>query len=80
MSTVPRPATVDEICAATGLGRRQVFRLVRAGRIPGAIVNGRLIVTRAQFDRLIAEGIAPPRNAPADHPLYPADFIRKRAS
>ena len=75
MTDTPKPATLDELMCATGLGRNQVFRLIRAGRIPGAIVNGRVVVTRAQFDRLITEGIAPPKHTPE-----PVDFIRKRAS
>lgn len=56
---VPKPATVAEIMAATGLGRNQVYRPTREGRMPGTIIAGKIVVTRNQFEELLRTGIRP---------------------
>ena len=71
MTDIPKPATVAEICAATGLGRNQVYRLIREGRVPGAIVGRKPVVVRGQFDELIRHGIAPKRE-----PVNPVRKVR----
>lgn len=83
MTDIPKPATVEEVMAATGLGRMQVYRLTDEGRIPAQIIRGydgqfrKFVMTRGQFEQLIRDGIAPPKPKPTDHPLAPSSFIRK---
>lgn len=65
--------SVERVMALTGLGRRQVFRLVREGRIPGAVVGRKIVITPGQFEQLQREGIRPERTPEA------ASFIRRVA-
>lgn len=72
--------SIDAVCAATGLGKRQVLRLTREGRIPAQIVGRTFVMTDLQLEQLRRDGIAPSRTARAEHPLMPSDFIRRKAS
>ena len=69
MKNVP----LEAVCVATGLGKRQVLRLTREGRIPATIISRRFVMTAAQFEQLQREGIAPKREAVAP------SFVRRIA-
>lgn len=77
------PVKVEAVMAATGLTKRQVFRLVRQGRIPASIVAGKFIMFPPQFDQLMHDGIGPepepePEPTPIDNPLAPERFFKTR--
>jgi hypothetical protein len=67
--------TVEEVCAATGLGPRQVYKLTREGRIPAALLEDKrgyvkdFVMTRVQFEQLMREGIGPKRPEPSSSML-----------
>lgn len=60
MVTTNRPErqtmTVEECALRLGIGRTTCYAAVRAGVIPSIRILGRVVISRAAIDRLLAEG------------------------
>lgn len=48
--------TVEECARRLGIGRTTCYAAVRAGVIPSIRILGRVVISRAAIDRLLAEG------------------------
>ena len=48
--------TVEECARHLGIGRTTCYAAVRAGVIPSIRILGRVVISRAAIDRLLAEG------------------------
>jgi hypothetical protein len=64
----PRPVTIEEVMAATGLGPYQVRADVRAGLLPGRMRGARLVCPRGLWERYLA-GDWTPRPQPQPVPM-----------
>lgn len=60
--------TVDEGCAALGIGRTKFYLLASEGKIDLRKVGGRTVATAASLRRLVEEA----------EPYDPAEFLSKR--
>lgn len=51
--------TVEECARRLGIGRTTCYAAVRAGVIPSIRILGRVVISRAAIDRLLADGELP---------------------
>lgn len=51
--------TVEECALRLGIGRTTCYAAVRAGVIPSIRILGRVVISRAAIDRLLADGGLP---------------------
>lgn len=56
--------TVEECAHRLGIGRTTCYAAVRAGVIPSIRILGRVVISRAAIDRLLAEGRMPLADEP----------------
>ncbi len=49
-----RALHVDEFCALYGIGRTKAYDLIKAGRLPSVLVDGRRLIPRDAAEALIA--------------------------
>lgn len=52
--------TVDETAIELGISRNAAYEAVKRGEIPSIRIGRRLLIPKAAFDRMLAEGFAPP--------------------
>lgn len=80
MAITPPPKrqtmTVEECARHLGIGRTTCYAAVRAGVIPSIRILGRVVISRAAIDRLLAEGRLP--LADEAIPATRADSRRRR--
>lgn len=55
---------VDDVTAATGLGRSTIYRALAAGQLRGCKVGDRTVIRRADFQKWLDN--LPPFETPAD--------------
>lgn len=54
--------TVEECAIRLGIGRTTCYAAVRAGVIPSIRILGRVVISRATIDQLLAGGVQPGRD------------------
>jgi excisionase family DNA binding protein len=52
----PDTLRVTEVARRLGINRCLLYKLCREGKFPHLRLGGRIVVSRAQFERILAEG------------------------
>ena len=50
--------TIDEVVAASGLGRTTIYELIKRGELPRVKVGSRTLIRRQDFDALLESKLA----------------------
>lgn len=58
MSIERETYTVREAAAVLGISRYTLYDMVKAGTFPAIRLGGRVLIARAQIDKVLAEGIS----------------------
>jgi excisionase family DNA binding protein len=48
--------TINEACAAIGIGRTSLYELIKAGALPVCKVGGRTLIERSALEVLLRQG------------------------
>lgn len=49
--TIPPPASVQDLCDATGLGENTVREAIKLGQLPGYYIGRKVVIPRELFER-----------------------------
>ncbi len=63
---IPRTVSVDQAAAELGISRASAYNAVRRGEIVSIRIGGRVLVLRAEFERLLCQEPTPPSPESSD--------------